>query len=111
MRGGKAGGRSTGREMSRSSSSAPTGPHGFSRPTAAVVRDVVVAETNTIADLAAKMSVKGSEVVKALFKMGVMATINQTIDHDTAVLVVEDLGHTVVADSQSNAEDTLAAHT
>ena len=109
-RGGKAG-RSTGREMSRSSSSAPTGPHGFSRPTAAVVRDVVVAETNTIADLAAKMSVKGSEVVKALFKMGVMATINQTIDHDTAVLVVEDLGHTVVADSQSNAEDTLAAHT
>ncbi|MEW5296892.1 MAG: hypothetical protein WDW36_000139 [Sanguina aurantia] len=110
-RGGKAGGRSTGRDMSRSSSSAPTGPHGFSRPTAAVVREVVVAETNTIADLAAKMSVKGSEVVKALFKMGVMATINQTIDHDTAVLVVEDLGHTVVADSQSNAEDTLAAHT
>ncbi len=109
-RGGKAG-RSTGREMSRSSSSAPTGPHGFSRPTAPVVREVVVADTNSVSDLAQKMAVKGSEVVKALFKMGVMATINQTVDHDTAVLVVEELGHTVVADNQSNAEDTLAAHT
>jgi len=108
-RGGKAG-RTSGREMSRSSS-APTGPHGFSRPTAPVVREVVVAETNSVADLAQKMAVKGSEVVKALFKMGVMATINQTVDHDTAVLVVEELGHTVVADTQSNAEDTLAAHT
>jgi translation initiation factor IF-2 len=109
-RGGKAG-RLSGREVSRGSSSAPTGPHGFSRPTAPVVREVVVAETNSVADLAQKMAVKGSEVVKALFKMGVMATINQTVDHDTAVLVVEELGHTVVADTQSNAEDTLAAHT
>jgi translation initiation factor IF-2 len=108
-RGGKAG-RLSGRDMSRSNS-APTGPHGFSRPTAPVVREVVVAETNSVADLAQKMAVKGSEVVKALFKMGVMATINQTVDHDTAVLVVEELGHTVVADTQSNAEDTLAAHT
>jgi translation initiation factor IF-2 len=99
------------REMSRSSSNAPTGPHGFSRPTAPVVREVVVADTNVVAELAQKMAVKGSEVVKALFKMGVMATINQTIDHDTAVLVVEELGHTPVADSQNNAEDTLAAHT
>ena len=57
------------------------------------------------------MAVKGSEVVKALFKMGVMATINQTIDHDTAVLVVEELGHTPVADNQNNAEEALAAHT
>jgi translation initiation factor IF-2 len=43
--------------------------------------------------------------------MGVMATINQTIDHDTAVLVVEELGHVPVADTQNNAEETLAAHT
>jgi len=107
-RGGKAG--RGGKEMSRSSN-APTGPHGFSRPTAPVVREVVVGDTNIVADLAQKMAVKGSEVVKALFKMGVMATINQTIDHDTAVLVVEDLGHVPVAESQSNAEDTLAAHT
>ncbi|WP_449428758.1 translation initiation factor IF-2 [Rhodanobacter umsongensis] len=99
------------REMSRGSSNAPSGPHGFSRPTAPVVREVVVGDANIVAELAQKMAVKGSEVVKALFKMGVMATINQTIDHDTAVLVVEELGHTPVADNQNNAEETLAAHT
>ena len=104
-------GRMGGRELSRGSSSAPTGPHGFSRPTAPVVREVVVGDTNIVAELAQKMAVKGSEVVKALFKMGVMATINQTVDHDTAVLVVEELGHTPVADNQNNAEETLAAHT
>jgi translation initiation factor IF-2 len=105
-------GRSSGREMmSRGNSNPPSGPHGFSRPTAPVVREVVVGDTNVVAELAQKMAVKGSEVVKALFKMGVMATINQTIDHDTAVLVVEELGHVPVADNQNNAEDTLAAHT
>jgi len=105
-------GRSGGREiLPRGGTSVSAGSHGFSRPTAPVVREVVVSETNIVADLAQKMAVKGSEVVKALFKMGVMATINQTIDHDTAVLVVEELGHTPVADNQNNAEDTLAAHT
>ncbi|GGY21834.1 translation initiation factor IF-2 [Rhodanobacter panaciterrae] len=105
-------GRSSGREMlSRGNSAPPSGPHGFSRPTAPVVREVVVGDTNIVAELAQKMAVKGSEVVKALFKMGVMATINQTVDHDTAVLVVEELGHVPVADSQNNAEETLAAHT
>jgi len=104
-------GRSNAREMSRGNINASAGPHGFSRPTAPVVREVVVGDTNIVAELAQKMAVKGSEVVKALFKMGVMATINQSIDHDTAVLVVEELGHTPVADSQNNAEDTLAAHT
>ncbi|HTM28479.1 MAG TPA: translation initiation factor IF-2, partial [Rhodanobacter sp.] len=104
-------GRSSGRDMSRGSANAPSGPHGFSRPTAPVVREVVVGDTNIVAELAQKMAVKGSEVVKALFKMGVMATINQTVDHDTAVLVVEELGHVPVADNQNNAEETLAAHT
>ncbi|HEY0197732.1 MAG TPA: translation initiation factor IF-2 [Rhodanobacter sp.] len=105
-------GRSNAREMlSRGNPGNSSGPHGFSRPTAPVVREVVVGDTNIVAELAQKMAVKGSEVVKALFKMGVMATINQSIDHDTAVLVVEELGHTPVADSQNNAEETLAAHT
>ncbi|AGG88621.1 translation initiation factor IF-2 [Rhodanobacter denitrificans] len=104
-------GRSGGREPLRGGGAGPTGPHGFSRPTAPVVREVVVGDTNVVAELAQKMAVKGSEVVKALFKMGVMATINQTVDHDTAVLVVEELGHTPVADNQNNAEETLAAHT
>jgi len=104
-------GRGSGRDALRGSHNAPSGPHGFSRPTAPVVREVVVSDTNIVAELAQKMAVKGSEVVKALFKMGVMATINQTIDHDTAVLVVEELGHVPVADTQNNAEETLAAHT
>jgi translation initiation factor IF-2 len=101
-----------GRDSMRSSSSnASSGPHGFTRPTAAVVREVVIGDANVVAELAQKMAVKGSEVVKALFKMGVMATINQTIDHDTAALVVEELGHTPVAASQNDAEAALAAHT
>ncbi|KLD65958.1 translation initiation factor IF-2 [Dyella japonica] len=109
-RGGKAG-RGPSRDTSRYSSPSSSGPHGFTRPTAAVVREVVIGDHNVVADLANKMAVKGSEVVKALFKMGVMATINQTIDHDTAVLVVEELGHTPVAASENNAEAALAAHT
>ena len=100
-----------GRDTSRGASSASAGPHGFTRPTAAVVREVEVGEANLVTDLAQKMAVKGSEVVKTLFKMGVMATINQTIDHDTAVLVVEELGHTPVAESANDAEAALAAHT
>ncbi|MBU6246584.1 MAG: translation initiation factor IF-2 [Xanthomonadaceae bacterium] len=102
-----------GRDAVRGGASAASsgGPHGFTRPTAAVVREVVVGDANLVADLAQKMAVKGSEVVKALFKMGVMATINQTIDHDTAVLVVEELGHKAVAASEDNAEAALAAHT
>ncbi|GLQ45539.1 translation initiation factor IF-2 [Dyella lipolytica] len=99
------------REVSRGGAPAAGGAHAFSRPTAPVVREVVVGDANVVAELAQKMAVKGSEVVKALFKMGVMATINQTIDHDTAVLVVEELGHTPVDANQNDAESALAAHT
>ena len=84
------------------------GPHGFSRPSAPVVRDIAIGESILVSDLAAKMAVKGAEVVKALFKMGVMATINQPIDHDTAVLVVEELGHNAVKAEDKGAETTLA---
>ncbi|RDS86494.1 translation initiation factor IF-2 [Dyella psychrodurans] len=105
------GGRAAVREAPRGGAPAAAGTHGFSRPTAPVVREVVVGDANVVAELAQKMAVKGSEVVKALFKMGVMATINQTIDHDTAVLVVEELGHTVVEASDQGAEAALAAHT
>jgi translation initiation factor IF-2 len=99
------------REVARGGSPAAAGAHGFSRPTAPVVREVIVGDANVVAELAQKMAVKGSEVVKALFKMGVMATINQTIDHDTAVLVVEELGHKVIEASDQGAEAALAAHT
>jgi translation initiation factor IF-2 len=84
------------------------GPHGFSRPTAPVTRDIAIGDSILISDLAQKMAVKGADVVRALFKMGVMATINQPIDHDTAVLVVEELGHKATRLEEDNAETTLA---
>jgi len=106
--------RRTGRKKPRSRQVEParSGPaHAFSRPTAPVVREVSVGESITVADLAAKMAVKGAEVVKALFKMGVMTTINQAIDHDTAALVAEELGHKVVRATDTSAETTLLAQT
>jgi translation initiation factor IF-2 len=82
--------------------------HAFSKPVAPMVHDVPVGDTILVSELAQKMAVKGADVVKTLFKMGVMATINQVIDHDTAVLVVEELGHHAVKAEEKNAETTLA---
>ncbi|MEN1940667.1 translation initiation factor IF-2 [Luteimonas sp. MJ246] len=83
---------------------------GFTRPTAPVVREVAIGEAITVADLAQKLAMKGGDVVKALFKMGVMATITQSIDHDTAVLVTEELGHQAVRADADDAESELLAH-
>jgi translation initiation factor IF-2 len=83
---------------------------GFTRPTAPIVREVAIGDAITVADLAQKLALKGGDVVKALFKMGVMATITQSIDHDTAVLVVEELGHTAVHADAGDAESELLAH-
>ncbi|MFT3762348.1 MAG: translation initiation factor IF-2 [Pseudoxanthomonas sp.] len=94
------------REQSRGGS----GSHGFERPAAPVVREVAIGDSITVADLAQKLALKGGDVVKALFKMGVMATITQTIDHDTAVLVTEELGHKAVRADSDDAEDALLAH-
>jgi len=87
-----------------------TTQHAFSKPTAPVTREIALGDSIVVADLAQKMAVKGSDVVKALFKMGVMATINQVIDNDTAALVVEELGHTAVRAHEKTAETALAAH-
>jgi translation initiation factor IF-2 len=91
-------------EPMRASSSS----HGFSKPVAPQVRDVPLGESIMVSELAQRMAVKGADVVKALFKMGVMATINQPIDHDTAVLVIEELGHKVVKLEENNAETVLS---
>lgn len=69
--------------------------HGFQKPTAPIVHEVALPESITVADLAEKMSVKAAEVIKVMFKMGAMATINEVLDRDTATLVVEEMGHTV----------------
>ena len=67
--------------------------HGFEKPTAPVVRDVFISETITVAELAKRMSVKAAEVIKVMMKLGAMASINQVIDQETAMIVVEEMGH------------------
>jgi translation initiation factor IF-2 len=69
--------------------------HGFQKPTAPIVHEVALPETISVAELAEKMTVKAAAVIKIMFKMGAMATINEVIDRDTATLVVEEMGHTV----------------
>lgn len=67
--------------------------HGFEKPTKPMVREVEIPETITVGDLAQRMAVKAADVIKTLMGMGVMATINQALDQETAVLVTEELGH------------------
>jgi translation initiation factor IF-2 len=81
--------------------------HGFVEPTAPVKRDVQLPETITVGELANRMAVKANEVIKTMMKMGVMATINQPIDQDTAQLVVEEFGHTAVRLNENEIEDQL----
>jgi translation initiation factor IF-2 len=83
--------------------------HGFSRPTAPVTREVDVPEAITVADLAKQMAVKASEVIKVLMKMGIMVTINQSLDQDTAILVVEEMGHSAKAAEAKDIEQELIA--
>ncbi len=87
--------------------STPTGQHGFTRPTAPIVREVSIPETITVAELAQRMSVKAAEVIKAMMGMGSMATINQVIDQETAALIVEEMGHTPVLRKENALEEEL----
>src|SRR5688572_14355776 len=77
-------------------------------PVEAVVRDIAVPETITVAELAHKMSVKASEVIKTLMKLGQMVTINQVLDQDTAIIVVGEMGHTAHAAKLDDPEALLA---
>jgi translation initiation factor IF-2 len=81
--------------------------HGFEMPTAPVKREVALGETITVAELAQKMAVKATEVIKILMNLGVMATINQPIERDTAVLVVEEMGHTAKLLRENQIEEGL----
>ncbi|HED14872.1 MAG TPA: translation initiation factor IF-2 [Gammaproteobacteria bacterium] len=84
-----------------------TEQHGFAKPTAPIVRDVLVPETITVGELAQAMAVKAAEIIVALMKMGIMATINQVIDQDTAMIVVEEMGHIAKAAAPEDPEALL----
>ena len=87
--------------------------HAFNAPTEPMVHEVLVPETISVADLAHKMSIKAGEVIKVLMKMGMMVTINQVLDQDTAIIVVEEMGHVAKAAAANDPETFLeeAAHT
>jgi len=82
---------------------------GASQPREKQVRDVVVPEAITVQELANRMAEKGADVVKALFKMGMMVTVNQTIDADTAELLVEEFGHNLTRVAESDVDIDQAA--
>ncbi len=81
--------------------------HTFNKPTVTQVYDVELPETIVVSELAQKMAVKSGELVKQLMKMGEMVTINQSIDQDTASLLVEEMGHNPVLVSDTELEDKL----
>ncbi|MDT8429719.1 MAG: translation initiation factor IF-2, partial [Pseudomonadales bacterium] len=84
-----------------------TKQHGFEKPTEFIAREITIGEANSVTDLAQKMSVKSAELIKILFKMGVMATINQMLDQDTATLLVEEMGHKARFVSADAIEESL----
>lgn len=96
------------RERRRKGSRKPsTLQHGFNKPAAPVEREVRIPETITVGDLAQRMAVKASDLIKAFMKMGEMVTINQVLDQETAVLMVEELGHKPVAVSDNELEQSV----
>jgi len=82
--------------------------HQFEAPTEFIKKDIEVPETINVGELAKLMAVKGGEVVKNLMSLGVVATINDVIDQETAILVVEEIGHNGIAVEQENLEQDLA---
>ncbi|MFZ7255355.1 translation initiation factor IF-2 [Avibacterium avium] len=80
---------------------------GFTKPSAPVNRDVVIGETITVAELANKMAVKATEIIKTMMKMGEMVTINQVIDQETAQLVAEEMGHKVILRKENELEESV----
>ena len=83
--------------------------HGFTKPVETKLQDIRIGETISVAELANKMAKKGAEVVKAMFKMGAMATINQVIDQETAALVSEEMGFNVVLVKENALEEAVLA--
>ncbi|WP_341328051.1 translation initiation factor IF-2 [Methylotuvimicrobium sp. KM2] len=101
-------GKKKGKQKDKSAAQADL-KHQFEKPVAPVIRDVTIPEHIIVSDLAQKMSVKAAEVIKQLMKMGMMATINQSIDQETAVLLVEEMGHKAIMQSDDDLEAEILA--
>jgi len=90
---GKGGKRKVRAKQRRPGKVEPSSKHKFEKPTGPIKREILVPDNISVLDLAQKMTIKAAEVIAVMMKMGVMATINQVIDQDTAILVAEELGH------------------
>ncbi|MFT6927438.1 MAG: translation initiation factor IF-2 [Psychromonas sp.] len=105
--------KSQGRRSRRGKKQRPSTPsalqQAFEKPAAPVERDVKIGETITVAELANKMAVKATEVIKVMMKMGAMATINQVIDQETATIVAEEMGHKVILTKENELEESVMA--
>ena len=87
--------------------SSTAGQHAFEKPTTPVKREITIPETITVGELAQAASVKAADMIKAMMQMGTMVTINQVLDQDTAMLVIEEMGHTAVAAAPDDPEARL----
>lgn len=85
--------------------------HGFEKPVAPVSKEVEIPETIVLSDLAMKLSVQSTDIIKKLMSLGVMATINQSLDQDTAILVTEELGHKGIPMAAIEEDDAALADT
>jgi translation initiation factor IF-2 len=101
-------GKKKGKQSQRSHVQAE-GKHQFEMPVAAMVHEVTIPEMIIVSDLAQKMNVKAAMVIKHLMKLGIMATINQSIDQETAVILVEEMGHKAIMQSDDDLEQEMLA--
>ncbi|MBY6063446.1 translation initiation factor IF-2 [Pseudidiomarina sediminum] len=97
------------REKRRKGSKRSTLQQAFTKPASPVEREIKIGETITVGELANRMAVKASEVIKTMMKMGEMVTINQVLDQETASLVVEEMGHKCVLVSDNALEQEVLA--
>ena len=97
----------TKRRRSKRSALESSRQHQFEKPTAPMIHEVEIGEAITVGELAQKMAVKAGEAIKALISMGIMATINQVLDQETAILVVEEMGHKAKAVSDNRLEEDI----
>ena len=92
-------------KVSTKSDSELISQHQFEKPTEPIKKEIEIPESITVSELAQKISMKSSELIKVMMNIGVMATINQTLDQDTAMLIVDELGHTASSIRESDEEE------